>query len=120
DVEAANGVVCADTRCKRAAIDSYAGRRACKFQLDLENRMAPRPRPAAKPSIPKITTVRKPTDETVFELVAGGVDTSASGVVEETLSLRLTFFSAGSEFSFADSKFSETSGGASASGRTEF
>jgi hypothetical protein len=68
-----------------------------------------------------MTTVREPTDETVFELVAGGVETSASGVVEETLSLRrLTFFSGGSEFSFADSKFSETSRGASASGRTEF
>ena len=83
--------------------------------------MAPRPTPAAKLSIPKITTVREPTDETLFELVAGGVDTPASGVVEETLYLRRsTFFSGGSKFSFGDSKFSEASGGASASVSSEF
>jgi hypothetical protein len=83
--------------------------------------MAPRPTPAAKLSIPKITTIREPIDETVFELVAGRVDSSVSGVVEVTLCLGgSTFVSGGSEFSFDGSKFWETSGGASASVMSEF
>jgi len=77
-------VVCTEL-VKGAAEDPSAEREACtcKFQLGLENRKAPRPTPAAKLSIPKITTIREPIDETVFDLVAGGVDTSATGVVEE-------------------------------------
>jgi hypothetical protein len=71
-------------------MDWYAGCRACKSQSDLEKRTALRPTPAMKVIIPKITTVRQPIDEPLFALLVGGVVTSVSGLIEETLCLRLS------------------------------
>src|SRR5215813_13734323 len=98
-------------------MDSLEGR-ACKFGPDLGTRMAPRARPAVKLSIAKITTVREPYDEIVFELVT---EAAASALPGEILCLRpSTFFFRGSKFPFADSRLRETSGGASASTSSEF